>query len=195
MDRKAIRDRRKQSQRRKRFRRVLIWGGLAAVVLIVVGVIAWPALRPAEGEAVPVFSRDHVETGTDPGPYRTNPPTGGAHYAEPLEAGFYEQADVEGLGDYPEGHLVHNLEHGYVVFWYNCDLLDQAGCEDLKAGIREVMDGFDNFKVIAFPWPSMDTPVVLTSWGRILRMEDFNTRQARSFVSANQNRAPEPQAP
>lgn len=195
MDRKAIAARRRQNQKRKGLKRILLFGGLAAVVLIVVGVIAWPALRPAEGEAVPIFSRDHVEKGTDPGPYRTDPPAGGKHYAEPLAAGFYDDADVDGLGQYPEGHLVHSLEHGYVIFWYNCDLLDETDCEELKSGIREVMAGFDNYKVIGFPWPSIETPVVLTSWGRILRMEAFNARQARSFVSANQNKAPEPGAP
>jgi hypothetical protein len=199
MSKELLRERRKQRQRWSKARSILIWGGLGAVLLVIVGILAWPALRPvlipAKGEAVPVFSREHVEEGTDPGPYRTDPPAGGQHYASELDPGFYEADDMAGIGPYPEGYLVHNLEHGYVIFWYNCDLLDEAGCEELKGGIQGVMDEFDNFKVIAFPWGSTPTPVVLTSWGRILRMPEFNARQAADFVRDNQNRAPEPNAP
>jgi hypothetical protein len=57
------------------------------------------------------------------------------------------------------------------------------------------MEAENNFKVIAFPWPSIDVPVVLTSWGRMVRMEAFDPAQARDFVQRNRNKAPEPEAP
>lgn len=82
-----------------------------------------------------------------------------------------------------------------MIFWYNCDLLHEAGCTDLKSKIQGVMGDFDNYKVIAFPWNSTDASVVLTSWARILRMPDFSARQAANFLRANQNRAPKPNAP
>jgi hypothetical protein len=53
----------------------------------------------------------------------------------------------------------------------------------------------NNFKVIAFPWPSIDVPVVMTSWGRILRMESFDPQVAQNFVQNRRNKAPEPNAP
>ena len=72
------------------------------------------------GDAIPIDSAEHVDPGSDPGPYASNPPAGGKHYAEDWEAGFYDEGAQETTLPYPQGYLVHNLEHGYVIFWYNC---------------------------------------------------------------------------
>jgi len=136
-------------------------------------------------------SREHVPEGTDPGPYNTDPPTSGSHYATPINPGFYDEGDLDSLGEHPEGYLVHNLEHGYIVFWYDCEEL-QGDCDQLKSQIRQVLEDFDNVKVIAAPWDNTDVPVVMTSWGRMLRMESFDSGAARDFVQRNRNRAPEP---
>jgi hypothetical protein len=90
---------------------------------------------------------------------------------------------------------VHNLEHGYVIFWYNCRRLDQAACDEMKSEIQAVMNEFDGVKLIAFPWDSIDTPIVLTSWGQMQPMERFDEAQARSFIRRNRYHAPEPNAP
>ncbi len=58
-----------------------------------------------------------------------------------------------------------------------------------------MMDDANNFKVIAYPWVTIDVPVVMTSWGRLQRFETFDVETASSYVSSNRNRAPEPQAP
>ncbi len=139
----------------------------------------------------------HAPDGTEV-EYNSNPPTSGPHYAQPLPAGFYDpQADPDNVAfhvPHPEGHLVHNLEHGYVIFWYNCSLLTDVECAQLKDEIRAVMD-VDPLKVIAFPWDSTDVPVVMTSWGRMLRMAAFDAAAAARFIANNRNRAPEPSAP
>ena len=82
-----------------------------------------------------------------------------------------------------------------MIFWYNCDRLDEAGCSDLKSQIRSVMDDLGGVKLIAYPWNSIDVPVALTSWGRIQRFEIFDMDLAKAFYRANLNRAPEPNAP
>jgi hypothetical protein len=56
------------------------------------------------------------------------------------------------------------------------------------------MDRASNFKVIAHPWPSIDVPLVTTSWGRMMRFETFDAGDAYSFVESNRNKAPEPHA-
>jgi len=156
----------------------------------------WPSVTPAVGEVVPIMeSIAHVEEGQDPGPFNTDPPSSGRHYAADLEAGFYEEGALEQYGPYPAGYLVHNLEHGYVIFWYNCELLDEKACASLKDQIQDAMDEVDNFKVIAFPWTSINFPVVLTSWGKMQQFEKFDVDAAVAFVTSNRNRAPEPQAP
>ena len=163
---------------------------------MLVAAIVRPRVQPSEGEAVPVMgSSTHVEEGTDPGPYNSDPPTSGRHYSESLPSGFYEEGEAASFGAYPQGRLVHSLEHGYVIFWYDCDGLSQDDCSQLKAQIRQVMDDAGNLKVIAFPWSSIAEPVVMTSWGQMLRLDSFDPAAALQFVRTNRNRAPEPQAP
>lgn len=190
----------KQTMREKRRRRKtitrIIWGAVAIILIAVIGYFVWNTLKPAAGQTVPIMAdTGHVEEGQDPGPYNTDPPTSGRHYANELEAGFYEEADRDSISGFPEGYLVHNLEHGYVIFWYNCDLVTDGECTELKSQIRSVLDRENNFKVIAFPWDSLKVPVVLTSWGQMQEFETFNPELAQSFVRQNRNQAPEPLAP
>jgi hypothetical protein len=197
MSKKSVREARLKRRRKKARKNQLIWGGIAIVALIVIGFIGWTAFRPAAGEAVPVMANagDHVPEGSDPGPFNSDPPTSGQHYGQGLEAGFYEETDPQVQVEFPEGHLIHNLEHGYAIFWYNCNLLDEVGCSNLKTDIKAVMNDLNNFKVIGFPRHSIGSPLVMTSWGRMLAMETLDADQARDFIRRNRNRAPEPNAP
>jgi len=189
---KKTRQEQRAKQRRQKLISNLTWGGIGAAVLVILGFIVWQGVRPAAGESVQIMvSEPHIPTGSDPGRYNSDPPTSGLHYADTLQAGFYETNDYP----YPAGYLVHNLEHGYVIFWYNCDLLDETDCSELKSQIRLVMDELGNVKIIAYPWSSMDVPVAMTSWGRIQTFETFDVERAKAFYRANLNKAPEPGAP
>jgi hypothetical protein len=127
--------------------------------------------------------------------YNSNPPTSGKHYANEYEAGFYDENSPEAQVPYPEGYLGHNLEHGYVIIWYNCDLNSDEECSLLKGQIKSVIDDAKIFKVLAFPWKTIDEPVVMTSWGQIERFDNFDPEAALNFISRNRNHAPEPNAP
>ena len=133
----------------------------------------------------------HIAVDSDPGEYNSDPPTSGPHYPNEAQVGFYDTNSYQ----YPAGYLIHNLEHGYIIFWYNCGLLDEAACTDLKSQIKSVMDEVNNVKVIAYPWDSLDVPVAMTSWGRLQKMETFDAVQARTFYTTNLNKSPEPNAP
>lgn len=190
------RQRIQEKRQRERLKSRLIWGGIALVVLIGVGYVLWLALRPSVGESVSVMpDTSHIQEGVVPGPYNSDPPTSGPHYATDLRAGFYDESDLATLPEHPEGYLVHNLEHGYVIFWYNCDVIDEQQCLDIKSEIRSVIDDFNEVKVIAFPWETIEEPVVMTSWGRMQRFEEFDQQIATAFVERNRNRSPEPNAP
>ena len=177
--------------RRQQTKGSLIWGGLGLGVLAIIGLMIWQGVRPRTGEKIPIMTSTHIEVDSDPGTYNSDPPTSGPHYPEEAQAGFHETNNYQ----YPAGYLVHNLEHGYVIFWYNCSLLDEAACADLKDQIKSVLDEFNNVKVIAYPWDSIDVPVAMTSWGRSLKMESFDPEQARAFYKTNLNKSPEPNAP
>lgn len=183
-------ERRVKNQRQKRVS-TLIWGGIGLAVAAVIGFVIWQGVKPAAGEAVTEMESPHIAADTDPGDYNSDPPTSGPHYAAEASAGFFET----NIYTYPSGYLVHNLEHGYVIFWYNCDLLSEEECSELKTQIQKVMDDLGGAKLIAYPWPSLDVPVALTSWTRIQKFETFDAEQAKAFYRANLNRAPEPNAP
>jgi hypothetical protein len=183
---------RQEKNRRQKLRSNFIWGASVVAVLALIGFVIWQGVRPPMGEAIPIMtSAPHLAPDANPGEYNSDPPTSGLHYATELDAGFYDQ----NIYTYPAAYLVHNLEHGYVIFWYNCNLLDESACTELKSQIRSVMDEFNKIKMIAYPWDSLDVPGVMTSWGRMLRFESFDVGQARDFYRANLNKAPEPDAP
>jgi len=200
----STRERIKANKRRERTRNAAI--GAAIAVAAVAG-IAWMANQAREregGEFVPIPQVEavpempevsHVAEGTDPGPYNSDPPSSGKHYAIQAFAGFNDVGDLDSFGDFPAGYLLHSLEHGYVIFWYNCDVLSAAECEDMKDEIERVMGRVGDFKVIAFPWTSIEEPVVITSWGRMLRFDEFDADIAEQYVRNFRNQAPEPGAP
>jgi hypothetical protein len=196
---KSKREQIRKRQRNQKIRSNLIWGALAILVLGIVAVFVWQGARPTAdvGEEVEVSPDyvNHIQEGTDPGPFPTNPPAGGRHYASTFDAGFYDEDSPQTQVAFPEGYIVHNLEHGYVVFWYNCDLLSESECSTLKSEIRTVINEFDGVKLIAFPWSSLDVPLAMTSWDRIFRFDSFDPQTAAAFVRANRNQSPEPNAP
>ena len=185
------REQKRARQRRQQMRTNLIWSGLGLGVLAIIGLFVWQGVRPRVGEEIPIMSSSHIPVDSDPGKYNSDPPTSGPHYPEEAQAGFYDT----NIYQYPAAYLVHNLEHGYIIFWYNCGLLDEAACTNLKSQIKSVMNEFNNVKVITYPWDSIDVPVMMTSWGRLLKMETFDAAQARAFYKSNLSRSPEPNAP
>jgi hypothetical protein len=192
MSSKTKRQQMRERKRNQKMTTQLIWGGIGLGIIGILGFIIWQGVRPSAGESIPIMtSSPHIATDTDPGQYNSDPPTSGLHYAEEADEGFYD----ENIYTYPAGYLVHNLEHGYVIFWYNCDLLDETACSELKSQIRSVMDELGGTKLIAYPWNSLDVSLVMTSWGRLQRFETFDAEQAQAFYRANLNKAPEPNAP
>lgn len=192
MNSKSKRQQRQEHQSKQKFKNNLIWSGIGVIILTLLGLVIWQGVRPARGESVQIMvSNPHIPVDSDPGQYNSDPPTSGPHYAEEARAGFFENNNYQ----FPAGYLVHNLEHGYVIFWYNCNLLDESGCTDLKAQIKTTMDDLGGIKLVAYPWPSLEVPLAMTSWGRLQRFETFDSEQAKAFYRANLNRAPEPNAP
>ena len=115
-------------------------------------------------------TQNHVPTGT-PVEYTTAPPAFGAHWNEagvapaPFERKFYTEDDRPELES-----LVHNLEHGYTILWYDDTISDDAVTE--IRGIAEKFGDDDlRDKFIAVPWTSEDGDafpegqhIALTHW-------------------------------
>ena len=196
---KSKRQQLRERQRRQKLRSNLVWGVIGLAALSIVGFFVFQGTKqaPPVGEQieVPADYVNHIEEGTDPGSFPSDPPAGGRHYASEMDAGFYDENSPQTQLAYPEGYIGHSLEHGYVVFWYNCDALNGGDCSTLKSEIKGVMDDFGGMKLIAFPWPSLDVPVAMTSWGRLQRFDSFDPQLAADFIKGNLNKSPEPNAP
>lgn len=186
----------KERQKRAKLRRNMLIGASALAAVLVVGYLIYNSFRPPIGEVVDVSMQiqQHLQEGSDLPAFKTNPPTGGVHYPSTFPAKFFESTELAGLPVHPEGYLVHNLEHGYVIIWYNCKNLDESNCGNLKSQIKDVMAKVNGVKVIAFPWENMDENTVLTSWNRIARVEKFSAGDALEFIRVNRNKSPEPSA-
>lgn len=90
-----------------------------AVVLLMSGILAWAyfeSTKPLPGVLGLQESREHRPQG-EKIDYQQNPPTSGPHYPEPAKPGVYDQPVAD-------GYLVHSMEHGYIIIWYNCDRLN-----------------------------------------------------------------------
>jgi hypothetical protein len=94
----------------------------------------------------------------------------------------------------PDENLVHSLEHGYVILWYDCTQVEESECTRIQDGLRNVISATGTFKVIAMPREGMDAPVIATSWGMMYKQQTFDEGALTAFVEANRNKAPEPMA-
>ncbi len=118
--------------------------------------------KPANG------NQDHKPVGTDIF-YPDAPPAFGAHYPQPAPFGrkFYSVQDRPRVE-----YLVHNLEHGYNLLWYDETV---ARNPDELAVVKAISSKFEGRKLtdkfIAVPWTSKDgkpfpggAHVALTHW-------------------------------
>ena len=122
-----------------------------------------PTTEKAEG------NQDHVERGT-PMTYPQSPPAFGSHWDvwDGIERKLYAESDRPELGE-----LVHNLEHGYTILWYDETIADDASAMDDLRGIASKLQSTTNLraKFKAVPWTSADGEpfpdgqhVALTHW-------------------------------
>jgi hypothetical protein len=177
-DRQAVVDQiRKQQKGADRRRGFMIVGVCTVIALLIVGAAAfrpikdWWDVRQFNdtelseiGSAASVCQKvtkkkatgqqQHVDEGT-PIEYTDAPPAFGEHYATPapMDRKFYTAQDRPELGT-----LVHNLEHGYTILWYDETIADDdAAVAELRA-IADKLAGTSNLrtKFKAVPWTSED---------------------------------------
>ena len=172
----AIRSQQKNDEKR---RGLMIVGVCVAIALLIVGAAAyqpiknWWDLREFRGLdlaeiGVPASECGDVETNVVTGEtghvqpeqvtYDDSPPAVGPHWSEegapaPFERKFYTEADRPELEA-----LVHNLEHGYTILWYDETIAEDAAAVTEIRGLASKFADSNNFrtKFIAAPWTSDD---------------------------------------
>jgi len=118
--------------------------------------------------------------------YDRTPPFGGAHapvWADCQGTVYDEPVRTE--------HMVHSLEHGTVWIAYNADQVTGADLEELV----EKAEG-EPYLMLS-PWPDLDQPISLQSWGHQLKVDAVDDPRIDQFVAAlraNEYTTPEPGA-
>lgn len=132
---------------------------------------------------------DYVEDGN------TNPPTGGPHWGSsacgssasespafcgPAQWGIYSDPDDA----WEPETLVHNMEHGGVVVWYNTT--DEAIIDELQDMVADIED-----LLVLSPYPDMEEEhIAVTSWTRIDKfpVSEFDRDRVENFINENMRR-------
>lgn len=189
-DRRAVVEQmRREQQRSERRRTIAVIAACVVVGLVIVGFAAVPLYKQRQQAAKPLAglgvstaaagcqdvttkkatgSQEHEDEGTDID-YPDAPPAFGPHYptTAPFDRKFYTADDRPQVE-----YLVHNLEHGYTLLWYDETV---AADEDQLAAVKGIAAKFTGnkgtAKFIAVPWTAEDgkpfpkgTHVALTHW-------------------------------
>jgi hypothetical protein len=172
-----LRARREEQRSAAKRRRYLMIGGAVVVVVAVIALIVVTRLQqgPLPGEAVASLGNQHLDGLDEPHvPYNTSPPTSGPH----VEMHADSKISSEPLA--PEIH-VHELEHGGVFVSYNCAAYS-GDCDQLVSELSTIVTPLSN--TFLAPYPDMDSPIALTAWQRIDRLDSVDADRIRRFAQA-----------
>ena len=133
-------------------------------------------------EMIEYAGGQHVDAATQVA-YTLSPPFGGSHDGvwAACNGVVYDRA-------VRNENMVHALEHGAVWIAYDPERVTGAALETLRAKA----DG-QNYMVMS-PYPGLDQPISLQSWGHQLKLSDANDPRVDQFVAAlrlNRNTHPE----
>jgi hypothetical protein len=133
----------------------------------------------------PSPGNDHVEAGTDI-EYERTPPTGGDHYpaSSATRAGFYEEPQ-------PYGALVHSLEHGAAVVYYDPARLSPEAEDHLRSMAQTYTGRWQSFIAVPNPEDDPEAAYVLTAWEKRLTMDEYDPETTRQFTGEYLGRGPE----
>ena len=142
-------------------------------------------------ESHPIEGFQHLTPICTATSYATNPPSSGNHY------GYWANFATFTF-PLPAGFFVHDLEHGAVVFTYNCP----DGCAEDVAKLQAMVDalpadpacaGFTAARrSVITPYPALTVRFGASSWGSTLRSDCFDETAFRSFYLAHFGQGREP---
>jgi len=178
----------------RRAQQVRRWRNTLVAVVIVAGLVGAitfavvsGARRRARLHAALTAHSCRADSMADPGEnhvagvtYRVIPPAGGDHDPSPAPSGFYTTDNDPG-----DPHVVHSLQHGYVVIWYRPGL--SSGDVDQ---LRTLVDQYTP-DVLVVPEASMSVPVAATAWHHRLLCGQVEPPTLAKFVTTYRNKGPE----
>jgi hypothetical protein len=186
--------------------RLLLIGGVIVVGVLILALVLIFGGGPTANVGVqhPDDGNAHVAVGTDcraapqsdpncgSNPYSSLPATSGPHW---------DPSGIANWGVYttpqPETQLIHNLEHGGIVIWYDPEALTVESIDALAAYVenQNASGVSGRYKFILSPWGGSDplpAPVVATAWRWSLELETADIDAIDEFARAHYGESPEP---
>jgi hypothetical protein len=177
------------------------WGTIAAVavvLLLAAGVFGYgiAANRAKEAEKAALSEYTPSATNQDPSlklaGIVTQQYAGGQHVTPDQQVAYTHSPPFGGAHDgywaacngvvYPTAvrteNLVHSLEHGAIWIAYNPDQITGDALQTLQKKV----DG-ERYMVMS-PYPGLDSPVSLQSWGHQLKVGDVTDARIDQFISS-----------
>lgn len=154
------------------------------------GAAASPVASPAPARAsesrdtVQTFDdmgRDHIAPGAPVPAYNSNPPTSGPHSPRFVDWGIVDQLP-------PKEVMVHNMEHGGVIVWYNCQggpqPMTPAQCQELRTNLSAVVQPrlAARKEIVMGAYADMQQRIALTAWGKLDAFDDFDAQRVARFI-------------
>jgi hypothetical protein len=190
------------------------WGLIAAVVVVVLfagAVFGYAFLRNQENQARSEALAPFTPTAQNQDPSTqipgvvVQPFAGGQHIPPNVQVAYTHSPPFGGAHDnswaacngvvYPTGvrseNLVHSLEHGAVWMAYNPEQVTGDALASLRSKVEN-----QPYTVMS-PYPGLDQPISLQSWGHQLKVSDASDPRIDQFIAAlrlNQYMYPEPGA-
>lgn len=178
------------SARKRRNQNLLLAAAGGAILLLVVAfmVVNLRGRQPVAGEETYASQGNlHIALGSvSPVAYNSTPPTSGPHYE-----------NLAAWGNQPQPiryeHLVHNLEDGGVVVYYQCP----DGCPEVVAELETVLEPYfaqgrnvvltvnDPAWTLGGSQPlhqDMGAPIILTAWRKRLPLQTVDAEIIRAFI-------------
>ncbi len=153
-------------------RNVIILAAIAVGVIALAAMLYFSLRDPEPIEGIVDMgrpARGHDDNVTYP--QNNLPPAGGVHANIWQNCGIYNEPIAS-------KNAVHSLEHGAVWIAYQPELpADQI--ERLKDAVRG-----KQFLLLA-PFPGLESPIILSSWGYQLAVEDAEDNRIEQFIDQN----------
>ena|GEM_PF-981435 len=163
--------------------------GLGGEVLNEAGASGAPVCNQTEHANAATIDWTHQASCSDLTP-STNPPMGGPHYDTWAAYGVY-------TFPVPKGFLIHDMEHGGIVVWYNCP----DGCSREVAAATAWLDALPEDplcagspalrRVVLTPAPDLPTRWAISAAKASITSDCFDSARFRQFYLDHFGKGPE----
>lgn len=167
----------------------LLLGGAAILLLLIAGVIYFnvrSAIPVAGEQKHNTQGNAHITSDQrNTFVYNSTPPTSGPHYGSLAQWGIHREP-------VPYELLLHNLEDGGVVIYYQCG---DAGCDETRSALEAIVEPYDRADqhVVLAPneplWSDgvsshsdMGAPIAVTAWSRLLTLDTVDEERIQAFI-------------